>query len=132
MISLGDHVRVGWGAHFLTHDGGVWVLRDLKEDYKNIDLFGKITVGNNVHISPNATIMPGITIGNNCIIGFGAIVTKNIPDNSIAVGIPAKVIGTVDEYAKKHENDFIQTKHLSPTEKREMLEKLYNSDSHSH
>ena len=132
LISLGNHVRINSGVSFVTHDGGVWVLRGLKDEYKNIDLFGKITVGNNVHIGTNAIIMPGVTIGNNCVIACGAIVTKNIPDNSIAVGIPARVIETVEEYADKHKEDFIHTKHLSPTEKREMLEKLYNSDSHSH
>ena len=63
--------------------------KDLRED---IDLFGTIIVGNNVHIGTNAIIMPNVTIGNNVIIGCGAIVTHDIPDNSVAVGVPAKVI----------------------------------------
>ena len=46
---------------------------------------------------------------NNCVIGCGAIVTKDIPDNSIAVGIPAKVIETVDDYAEKHRMQFVNT-----------------------
>lgn len=126
LISLGDHVRVNSGVNFVTHDGGVWVLRDCHEDLKEIDLFGKISVGNNVHIGTNALIMPGVAIGNNCIIGCGAIVTKNIPDNSIAVGIPARVIETIDDYTSKHINDFDRTKVLSRTEKEGYLKKKFS------
>ena len=126
LISLGDHVRVNSGVNFITHDGGVWVLREYYDDLRDIDLFGKISVGNNVHIGTNALIMPGVTIGNNCIVGCGAIVTKNIPDNSIAVGIPARVIETVDEYKEKHINQFDCTKKLSRTEKENYLKKKFS------
>lgn len=126
LISLGDHVRVNSGVNFVTHDGGVWVLRECHKDLKEIDLFGKIRVGNNVHIGTNVLIMPGVTIGNNCIIGCGAIVTKNIPDNSIAVGIPARVIETVDDYKAKHINDFDRTKMLSRKEKEDYLKRKFS------
>ncbi len=126
LISLGDHVRINSGVNFVTHDGGVWVLRECYDDLKDIDLFGKISVGNNVHIGTNALIMPGVTIGNNCIVGCGAIVTKNIPDNSIAVGIPARVIETIDEYKEKHINQFDFTKQLSRTEKENYLKKKFS------
>jgi acetyltransferase-like isoleucine patch superfamily enzyme len=43
-------------------------------------------------------VLKGVTIGNNCIIGAGAIVTKNIPDNSVAVGVPARVTSTLEDY----------------------------------
>ncbi len=49
-------------------------------------------IGNNVILSSGAKIIGGITIGNNVTIGANAVVTKDVPDNSIAVGIPAKVI----------------------------------------
>ena len=126
LITLGDHVRINSGVNFVTHDGGVWVLRECYEDLKEIDLFGKIRVGNNVHIGTNALIMPGVTIGNNCIIGCGAIVTKSIPDNSIAVGIPARVIETVEEYKEEHLADFDKTKALSAAEKKEYLDKKFS------
>jgi acetyltransferase-like isoleucine patch superfamily enzyme len=117
LITLGNHVRINAGVNFVTHDGGVWVLRELYEELKDIDMFGKIHVGNNVHIGTNALIMPGVTIGNNCIIGCGAIVTKDVPDNSIAVGVPARVIESVEEYKEKHLKDFERTKMLSRAEK---------------
>ena len=68
--------------------------------------------------------MPGVSIGNNCIVGVGAVVTKNIPDNSIAVGIPAKVIETIDEYLKKNKNNFVFTKEMSQKEKKKYLENI--------
>lgn len=120
LITLGDKVRITNGVKFCTHDGGLWVLRNLGLDNK-ADIIGKIQIGNNVHIGWNSIIMPGVTIGNNCIIGCGAVVTKNIPDNSVAVGVPAKVIRTIEEYEENNKDKFIYTAKLSPEEKKEFL-----------
>ena len=125
LITIGDNVRITSGCKFVTHDGGVWVLRHLNNDFKNADLFNPIKVGNNVHIGLNVIIMPGVTIGNNCIIGCGAIVTKSIPDNSIAVGIPARVIETIDEYKNKNIKRIDNTKQLDAKSKKEYLIKKY-------
>jgi len=124
LISIGDNVRITSGCKFITHDGGVWVLRNLKL-LDNADLFGKITIGNNVHIGLNTIIMPNVTIGNNCIIGCGAIVTKDIPDNSIAVGVPARVIETIDEYYKKNKERCDFTKNMNQKEKKEYIINKY-------
>lgn len=72
LISIGNHVRINSGVKLITHDGGVWVLRkQLKiSDAAKLDLFGRITIGNNIHIGTDAIIMPGVHIGDNCIIGF--------------------------------------------------------------
>lgn len=123
LINIGNHVRINSGVNLITHDGGVWVLRELSdaENSEDIDLFGKINIKDNVHIGTNAIIMPGITIGCNCIIGCAAIVTHDIPDNSIAVGTPARVIETIDKYEKKHINDFMYTKSLNGKEKKKVL-----------
>lgn len=121
LIKIGNHVRINSGVQLVTHDGGVWVLRYLFENLRDIDIMGSIRIGNNVHIGTNSIIMPGVTIGNNVIIGVGAVVTKNIPDNSIAVGIPAKVIETIDDYKLKHEKDFIHTKFLDRNTKKKIL-----------
>ena len=53
-----------------------------------------VTIGDDVWIGRRAMIMPGVTIGRGCIIGAGAVVTKDIPDYSIAAGVPAKVVKT--------------------------------------
>lgn len=130
LITVGNNVRINQGVKLITHDGGVWVLRNMKEENKDIDLFGAIVIGNNVHVGTNTIIMPNVKIGNNCIIGCGAIVTKNIPDNSIAVGVPARVIETIEEYEEKHVNDFHHTKAMSGAEKREyILKNLVKKDN---
>ena len=56
-----------------------------------------IIIGKDVWIGSNATIAPGVTIGDNAGIGAGAVVTKDIPENAVAVGVPAKVIKDVQE-----------------------------------
>ncbi|WP_313134649.1 sugar O-acetyltransferase [Anaerocolumna sp.] len=61
-----------------------------------------ITIGDNVWIGGNVVINPGVTIGNNVVIGAGSIVTKNIPDNVIAVGNPCKVVREITEDDRKY------------------------------
>ncbi len=122
LITLGNNVRIVSGVRFITHDGGVWVLRHLSQELNDIDLFGPITVGDNCHIGTNVIVMPNVTIGNNCIIGCGAVVTRDIPDNSIAVGIPARVIKTIGDYEKQHMRDFVHTKNLSWDEKKKFIQ----------
>ncbi len=61
-----------------------------------------ITIGDNVWIGGNVIINPGVTIGNNVVIGAGSIVTKDIPDNVIAVGSPCKVIREITEADRKY------------------------------
>jgi len=62
-----------------------------------LDPAGIPTIGDNVYISAGARIIGNVKVGNNVIIGANAVVTKDIPDNSIVAGVPAKIIRTVDE-----------------------------------
>ena len=61
-----------------------------------------ITIGDNVWIGGNVVVNPGVTIGNNTVIGSGSIVTKNIPDNVVAVGNPCQVVRQIDEQDSKY------------------------------
>lgn len=130
LIDIGNHVRINSNVQFITHDGGCWVLRDPKsgygESFKYADCFGKIVVGDNVHIGNNAIIMPGVTIGSNVIIAAGAIVTHDVPDGSIWGGIPAKKIETLEEYANKMKDKFVDTKNMTLSEKKIYLLKMFN------
>lgn len=99
IITIGKNVHITDGMRFITHDGGTLLFRDTISD---LEITKSIIVGNNVYIGTNVMIMPGVTIGNNVVIGAGAIVTKDILDNSVAVGVPAHVIKTIDEYFKKY------------------------------
>lgn len=99
LITVGENCLFAAEVSFFTHDGGVKVLSDLNYfDGNRMDIVASIKVGNNVYIGTGAYILPGVTIGDNCIIGAAAVVTRDIPDNSVAVGIPARVIRTIDDY----------------------------------
>lgn len=130
LISIGNHVRINSGVELITHDGGVWVLRDYltDKDAPKIDLFDDISIGNNVHIGTNAIIMPGVRIGNNCIIGCSAVVTKNVPDNCVVAGIPAKIIESIDEYYEKNKLDFDYTKMMDLKDKKSYLIRKYRQE----
>lgn len=89
LIEIGDHVSIASKSRIITHDGSMWIFR---EEFPQIDLFGKIKIGNNVFIGIGCTILPNTTIGDNCVIGAGTVVRGTIPDNSIVMGNPGKVI----------------------------------------
>lgn len=120
LISIGDHVTITATVQFITHDGGVEVLIDLGYEERP-DKFGAITIDNNVFVGMGSIILPNVHIGSNVIIGAGSIVTKDIPDNSVAVGNPARVIKTIDEYYQKTKDSIISTKYLSLDEKKRIL-----------
>ena len=123
LITLGNNVHIVGGTLFLTHDGGTLILRDKIPD---LELTAPIIVGDNVYIGARTIIMPGVTIGNNVIIGAGAIVTKNIPNNSVAAGVPAKVIKSIDEYLKKASNNSLHIGHLYGNHKADKLKQIFN------
>lgn len=126
LIELGNNVHITSGCRFLTHDGGVFVVRHLYKDAQDYDLFGRIIVGNNVFIGNNSVILPNVKIGDNVIIGAGSIVTHDIPSNSVAAGVPCRVIHSIDEYYQKVLEKGDHTKHLSPQQKKDFLEKKYH------
>lgn len=104
LVTLGDNVYIGLGAKFLTHDMGTLLFPE-----KEFVICGNINVGNNVVIGMDALIMPGVNIGNNVIIGARAVVAKDVPDNSVVAGVPAKIIGSFQQYEEKI-NDIMRGK----------------------
>lgn len=95
IIEIGDNVTITPGVKFQTHDGGVALFR---KEYPGMNVFGKIKIGNNVFIGEDAMIMYGVTVGDNVVIGARSLVTHDIPSNSVVVGVPARVIKTLEEY----------------------------------
>lgn len=95
LIKIGDNVTIS-NARILAHDASTKM-------YLGYSRVGCVTIGNNVFIGADAVILPGIEIGNDVIIGAGTVVTKNIPDDSVVVGNPGHVIGSVKDYIKKIE-----------------------------
>ena len=80
----------------MTHDFASGVF--LKKYNELINSSGRVKLGNNIYIGRDVTILKGVSIGDNCVIGLGSIVTSDIPSDSVAVGAPARVICTIDEY----------------------------------
>ena len=90
-IYIGDGALIGHNTVLATLNHGL-----LPEERH--DLIPKpINIGKNVWIGSNSTILPGVTIGDNAVIGAGSVVTKDIPENMMAVGSPAKVIRSIFE-----------------------------------
>lgn len=96
LIEIGDDFINAPGAKILTHDASLLLFNRKIRVQKTI-------IGNQVFLGLNAIIMPGVRVGNKVIIGAGTIVTKDVPDNSVVVGNPARIICTVDEYIAKCE-----------------------------
>lgn len=71
-------------------------IGDFVELCPNVNISGNCTIGNFTFIGTSATVLPNIKIGNNVIIGAGAVVTKYVPDNSMAIGVPAKIVKNLE------------------------------------
>jgi acetyltransferase-like isoleucine patch superfamily enzyme len=98
LITIGNHVTIAESVILMTHDGGAWIFRH--ED-PNIQVFGPITIEDNCVIGERAIIMPNVRIGANSIVGAGSVVINDIPPDSIAIGVPARVFGSIDKYREK-------------------------------
>ena len=126
LIEIGDYVRIAPNTTFFTH-GGIWSLRKYYNN-PDVDHYGKIKVGNYTSIGENCMIMPGVTIGERCVIGGGSVVTKSIPDGCMVAGNPAKFIGySEDFYNRVNENKIAHCARLSPSEKKAYLLSLPDS-----
>lgn len=87
-VYIGDNVMIG--PNTLITTVGHPLCAEGRREHK---AFAKpVHIGNDVWIGGNVTILPGVCIGNNVVVGAGAVVTKDIPDNSLALGVPARVI----------------------------------------
>ena len=89
-VIFGDNVQIGPNCGFYISGHPLD-----KETRKELEFAKPIKVGNNVWFGGNVCVMPGITIGDNTVIGAGSVVTKDIPANVVAVGNPCKVIKKV-------------------------------------
>jgi acetyltransferase-like isoleucine patch superfamily enzyme len=99
LISIGKHVTITARVQFITHDGGTWVFRD-QPRYADVIKYGRITIHDNCFIGLGAILMPGITIGPNAVVAAGSVVVADVPPGTVAGGVPARVLKTVEAYAE--------------------------------
>lgn len=95
-VTIGNHVLLGPNVGLYTPNHAI----DVNERNVGYEQSLPITIGDNVWIGGSVTILPGVTIGENTIIGAGSVVTKDIPANVIAAGVPCRVIRPITEKDK--------------------------------
>lgn len=106
LISIGNNVDMNKNFQIMAHDWGSLVFRAKFHDF--INSTGKVSIGNNIYFGTDVIILKGVSIGDNCIIGAGSIVNRSIPANSVATGVPCKVICNIDDYYNKRKQKALQ------------------------
>lgn len=94
LVSIGNKVTLT-GVKVLAHDASTQIPFGLTK-------VGRVTIGDEVYVGHGSIILPNVSIGNRVVIGAGSVVTRDIPNNTVAAGNPARVIGTYDDFLKKH------------------------------
>ena len=98
-VTIGDNVFIAPNVCIVTEEHAM----DVQQRLAGLEYTHPVTIGDNVWICTGAIILPGVTIGADSVIGAGAVVSKDIPPRSLAVGVPAKVIRTLGpEEARPH------------------------------
>jgi len=123
LVEIGNHVAVSSGTSFVTHDATGWLFAD----HPNMDIFGRIQVGDNTYFGTDCTIMPGARIGSNCVIGSGTVVRGVIPDGSVVMGNPARVImkTALLKALLVHHKHRLETRSLPRKEKERVLRRHF-------
>lgn len=96
-VSIGDHTLIGPNTHIYTACHSL----NTQERLDDVEFGKAVTIGKNVWIGGNCCILPGVSIGDNTVIGAGSIVTKDIPENVIAAGNPCRIIREADQENEK-------------------------------
>ncbi|MGO4292722.1 acetyltransferase [Chitinophaga sp. RAB17] len=89
-IGMGSLLNYGSNIH---HDVKIGAFCEISP---KVQVLGNVEIGDNCFVGAGATLLPKVKVGNNVIIGAGALVTKNIPDNVVVVGVPARSIRSID------------------------------------
>lgn len=93
-ISIGNGSMIGMNVTIATLNHG------LSLETRNITYPSPVIIGENVWIGSNSTILPGVTIGDNSVVAAGAVVTKDVPENTVVAGVPAKVVKKINNNSK--------------------------------
>lgn len=95
LISIGNNVTMAPRVHVLAHDASTC-------HHLGYARIGSVNIGDNVFIGADSVILPGVSIGDNSVIGANSTVTKDIPDNVVAAGNPARIVCSIEEYIERN------------------------------
>jgi acetyltransferase-like isoleucine patch superfamily enzyme len=98
LVRIGNNCAIA-KSDLIGHNGIVGIAQQLYPDAV-IDSVGQIDIRDNSFIGHGSIILPGVTIGPNAIVAAGSVVTKDVPENCVVGGVPAKIIGRADQYYK--------------------------------
>lgn len=137
LISIGNNVKIASNVHFNTHDVTHLLLNNMPEVLSTgggrmfSEKVGCIEIGDNVFIGAGTSINYNVRIGSNVIIGACSLITKDVPDNVVVAGVPAKIICTFDEYLQKrmaeHNNNTLGNEAVSQVAEKECWRNFYNA-----
>lgn len=102
LVSIGKNCTLS-DCYLISHDASISVIQN--HTGARVDAVGPIVVEDNCFIGINATVLRNVTIGKNSIVAAGAVVTKDVPPNSVVAGTPARVVSTTEIYAEKLEEE---------------------------
>jgi len=110
LIYIGDNVTITAGVKILTHDGATCLIEN--NSNHRFQKYAPVKIGSNVFIGVNSIIMPGVTIGDNVVVAAGSIVTKDVNENSVVAGNPAKKITTFQAYEEKVKTSYVSNSEI--------------------
>ena len=124
LITIGDNVTLAGNVTILAHDAST-------KNWLHHTKIGKVTIGNRVFIGYGSIILPGVTIGDDVVIGAGSVITHDIESGKVAIGNPAEVKGTLDEFLARKKKEIKmypvfgdEYNNANKKMKREMVEKM--------
>ena len=107
LIRIHNNVKLASNVSFATLDITHSTLNRMPQKHADYpETLGCIVIMDNVFIGANSTLVVEIRIGPNAIVAAGAVVTKDVPENSVVGGVPARVMCSLDEYLSKRENQY--------------------------
>ena len=99
LIEIGDNCIITHTT-ILSHDASTKI-------HLGYSKVGRVKIGSNVFIGQGSVVLPGVTIGDNVVVGAGTVVRDDIPDNSVVMGNPMKIICTMEHYIEKHKQNML-------------------------
>ncbi|SFR79561.1 acyltransferase [[Clostridium] aminophilum] len=128
-LKIHDNVAIAANVEFTMHDIIHWVFDGMAGKRENTEYIGCIEVHENVFIGAGTRVLPNVSIGPNAIVAAGSLVNRDVPPGTIVGGVPAKVIGSFDDFKRTRDE---YTKKYCSLNKAEKIEKAWQEFDEKH